>query len=69
MGVQLARYRYASGESWMERSLQVYRAALANPAAIVHRSFPKGELLPGQRPMRALLSRIKRAIGLRPRQE
>ena len=68
MGVQLARYRYTPEEHWLERSLHVYRAALANPGALAHRHFPARELLPGRRPIWALLSRIKRAMGLRPRQ-
>ncbi len=68
MGVHLARYRYTPEERWLDRTLHLYRAALANPAALAHRNFPKRELLPGRRPVWALLSRIKRAMGLRPRQ-
>lgn len=68
MGVHLARYRYTPEERWLGRSFHLYRAALANPGALTHRNFPKRELLPGRRPIWALLSRIKRAMGLRPRQ-
>lgn len=68
MGVHLARYRYTPQERWLARSLHLYRAALANPGGLAHPHFPKRELLPGRRPIWAALSRIKRAVGLRPRQ-
>lgn len=68
MGVHLARYRYTPEERWLGRCFHLYRAALSNPRALAHRNFPKRELLPGRRPIWALLSRIKRAMGLRPRQ-
>ena len=67
MGVHLARYRYTDAGRWLGRSLHVYRAVLANPRAIGHRNFPRRELLLGRTPLFALLSRVKRALGLRPR--
>jgi len=68
MGVHLARYRYTPEERWAKRSLHLYSAALANPGGLAHPNFPKSDLLPGRRPIWSLLSRIKRAVGLRPRQ-
>jgi hypothetical protein len=67
MGIHLARYRYTPEADWSARTRHLYRAALANPGAVVHRSFPKRELIPGRTPVWAALSRIKRALGLRPR--
>jgi glycosyltransferase involved in cell wall biosynthesis len=68
MGVHLARYRYTPEERWLQRTGHLYRAALANPVGLAHPNFPKRELLPGRRPIWALLSRLKRAMGFRPRQ-
>lgn len=68
MGAYLARYKYTPEDRWLDRTLHLYRALLTNPGALMHRDFPKRELLPGRRPIWALLSRIKRALGLPPRQ-
>jgi glycosyltransferase involved in cell wall biosynthesis len=67
MGVHLARYRYTPEERWASRSLHLYRAACANPGVLAHPGFPRRELLPGRTPLWAALSRVKRALGLRPR--
>lgn len=67
MGVHLARYRYSPEESWLQRTVHLYRAALANPGSVWNPHFPKRELLPGRTPVWALLSRVKRALGFRPR--
>lgn len=67
MGVHLARYRYTPETDWVSRTRHLYRAALANPSAILHPQFPRRELLPGRTPLWAALSRIKRGLGLRPR--
>jgi glycosyltransferase involved in cell wall biosynthesis len=68
MGVHLARYRYTPEANWSARTRHLYAAALSNPGAIAHPAFPKRELLPGRTPIWAALSRIKRALGLRPRE-
>ena len=67
MGIHLARYRYAPESDWGYRTRQLYAAWLANPLAVFDRRFPKRELFPGRTPIWALLSRIKRALGFRPR--
>ena len=67
MGVHLARYRYTAEDRWLARTLHLYRAALANPAAVAHRHFPKREMLPGRKPIWAALSHVKRLLGFRPR--
>ncbi len=67
MGVHLARYRYTPEANWPARTRHLYGAAFANPGAIAHPAFPRRELFPGRTPIWAALSRIKRALGLRPR--
>jgi glycosyltransferase involved in cell wall biosynthesis len=67
MGIHLARHRYLDERSWGARTLQLYAAALANPMAALDPRFPKRDLLPGRVPLWALLSRVKRHLGLRPR--
>ena len=67
MGVHLARYRYTGEERWLMRTLHLYRAALANPTAVNHRHFPGRDMFPGRMPIWAALSRVKRALGFRPR--
>jgi glycosyltransferase involved in cell wall biosynthesis len=60
MGIHLAWYRYS--DDWRARTLRLYRAAMANPAALADPRFPRRELLPGREPIWALLSRAKRAL-------
>jgi glycosyltransferase involved in cell wall biosynthesis len=67
MGVHLARYRYTPETNWPARTRHLYRAAMANPGAIRHPGFPRRELLPGRAPVWSALSRLKRALGFRPR--
>ncbi|CAG0928415.1 Chondroitin synthase [Rhodocyclaceae bacterium] len=67
MGIHLARYRYAPESDWGYRTRELYAALLANPLAVFDRRFPKRELIPGRTPIWAMLSRIKRALGFRPR--
>jgi glycosyltransferase involved in cell wall biosynthesis len=67
MGIHLARHRYLDEQQWWPRTCALYAAALSNPAAMLDARFPKRELLPGRTPVWALLSRIKRRLGLRPR--
>jgi glycosyltransferase involved in cell wall biosynthesis len=67
MGIELARYRYASPNAWAARSRHLYAAWVANPAAIRDPRFPKRELLPGRDPLWRRLSVLKRALGLKPK--
>jgi len=67
MGVHLAKYRYAPESAWVLRTRELYAAAMANPAAVIDKRFPKWELLPGRSPIWSLLSRIKRGMGFKPR--
>lgn len=67
MGIHLAKYRYAPESDWLLRTRELYAALLANPLAIFDSRFPKRELLPGRTPIWAMLSRVKRAMGFRPR--
>ncbi len=67
MGIHLAKYRYLPEGHWIQRTAELYRAMLSNPFAVVDKRFPKRELLPGRTPIWAFLSRMKRAIGLKPR--
>ncbi|MDH5694129.1 MAG: glycosyltransferase, partial [Gammaproteobacteria bacterium] len=67
MGMHLANYRYTSEENWVYRTVELYSALLSNPIAIFNSQFPKRELFPGRAPLWSLLSRIKQAIGLKPR--
>jgi glycosyltransferase involved in cell wall biosynthesis len=67
MGIHLAKHRYTPESDWKRRTRYLYQAALANPGAVFHPSFPKRELLPGREPIWKFLSTIKRRLGFRPR--
>ena len=66
-GIYLARHRYTDLREWWTRTKALYGALFVNPAAVLHPGFPKKELLPGRELIWKLLSRAKRALGLRPR--
>jgi glycosyltransferase involved in cell wall biosynthesis len=67
MGVHLANHRYLPEGAWWPRTCELYRAMLANPQGLLDRRFPKRELLPGRVPLWAWMSRVKRRLGLKPR--
>jgi len=67
MGIHLANYRYAPEGAWVLRTRELYAALLANPVGVLDGRFPRRELLPGRTPIWARLSRMKRAVGFRPR--
>jgi glycosyltransferase involved in cell wall biosynthesis len=67
MGIYLAKYRYTPESDWLRRSLYLYRAAVANPSAVLDARFPKRELIIGRDPIWRFLSRVKRRMGFRPR--
>ena len=67
MGIYLAKYRYTPESDWLRRSFYLYRAAAANPSAVLDARFPKRELIIGREPIWKFLSRVKRRMGFRPR--
>ena len=67
MGLHLAKHRYTPASDWRQRTRSLYSALLSNPIAITDPRFPKRELLPGRDPLWAMLSRIKRGLGFKPR--
>lgn len=67
MGIHLARYHYTPEASWARRTLHLYRAAAANPRAVLNPRFPKRELLVGREPIWKFLSKVKRRLGFQPR--
>jgi glycosyltransferase involved in cell wall biosynthesis len=67
MGIYLAKHHYTPESSWLRRTYYLYRAALANPRAVPNSHFPKRELLIGRTPVWRTLSKIKRALGFKPR--
>ena len=67
MGIHLANYRYAAKSDWKYRTLELYAAVLANPKAVMDPKFPRRELMPARDPIWAMLSRIKRKLGFKPR--
>jgi glycosyltransferase involved in cell wall biosynthesis len=64
MGIHLAHYRYAPDTAWPTRTRALYAAVLANPVGVMHRHFPRRELIPGREPIWRALSRAKRALGI-----
>jgi glycosyltransferase involved in cell wall biosynthesis len=67
MGIFLAKYRYTPESDWMKRTRLLYRAAAANPKAVLNPSFPKREFIIGREPIWKFLSRVKRCLGFSPR--
>lgn len=67
LGIHLTRAHYLSNERWARRTVELYRAALISPAIVIDRDFPTRELLPGRQPIWKFLSRVKRALGFKPR--
>lgn len=67
-GIQLTRHHYTPERQWVRRTIALYRALLANPALLQHGTVrAHTEWLPGRYPIWRLLSRLKRALGFRPR--
>lgn len=67
VGIHLTRAHYLTDEQWGRRTLELYRAALISPSVIAGSDFPRRELIPGRTPIWRFLSRVKRAMGFRPR--
>jgi len=67
MGIFLAKYRYTEESAWVRRTWYLYRALLANPSGVLDPRFPKRELIIGRWPLWKLMSRVKQALGFKPR--
>lgn len=66
--IDILRLRYEPESHWVRRTLAAYHALLVNPAVVRQPAFRQTrELVPGRYPVWRLLSRLKRALGLRPR--
>lgn len=64
----LVRLRYEPESHWIRRTVAAYRALLINPAVLRSAEFRHTrDLLPGRYPIWRMLSRMKRALGFRPR--
>jgi len=65
-GVWMVRHHYTPERRWMRRTYLAWRMTAASPSLI--RQARLQELIPFAWPLRRLLSRIKQALGFRPRQ-
>ena len=66
-GIELARHHHTPEERWVRRTIALYRAAAANPAPPRDAIRAHREWIPGRYPIWRMLSRLKRALGFRPR--
>ena len=64
-GIWMVRHHYTPPRRWLKRTWYSYRMLLANPALLRH--MDRRDLLPGREPLWRFLSRVKRALGFRPR--
>ncbi len=67
IGIHLTHAHYLSDAQWPRRTLELYRAALLAPSVIARDDFPRRELIPARTPIWRFLSRVKRAMGFKPR--
>ena len=67
LGIHLTNAHYLPDAQWGRRTLELYRAALIAPSVVMRDDFPSRELIPGRTPVWRLLSRVKRAMGFKPR--
>jgi glycosyltransferase involved in cell wall biosynthesis len=67
LGIHLTRAHYMSDAQWPRRTIELFRAALLSPNVVAHADFPRRELIPGRTPIWRFLSRVKRALGFKPR--
>lgn len=66
-GIHLTHAHYLGDAQWPRRTLELYRAALIVPSVLARPDFPRRELIPGRTPIWKVLSRVKRAMGFKPR--
>lgn len=64
-GIWMVRHHYTPPHRWVKRTWYSYRMLLANPGLLPH--MDRRDLLPGREPVWRFLSRLKRALGFRPR--
>jgi glycosyltransferase involved in cell wall biosynthesis len=67
LGIHLTNAHYTSDARWARRTAELYRAAFVSPLVVLQSDFPRRELIPGRTPVWRALSRVKRALGFRPR--
>jgi len=67
IGIRITHAHYLGDAQWPRRTYELYRAALISPAVIKRADFPRRELIPGRTPIWRFLSRVKRALGFKPR--
>jgi glycosyltransferase involved in cell wall biosynthesis len=67
-GLDLVTLRYLPEEQWGPRTRAAWHAMLVNPAVLRSAEFrATRDLFPGRYPIWRALSRIKRALGMKPR--
>jgi|GEM_PF-552540 len=66
--LDLVTLRYLPEERWLRRTRAALHAAITNPAVLRNAEFrATRDLFPGRYPIWKMLSRIKRALGFKPR--
>ena len=67
-GLDLVALRYLPEEQWLRRTRAAWHAVATNPAVLRNAEFRAvRDLFPGRYPIWRMLSRIKRALGFKPR--
>lgn len=67
-GLDLVKLRYLPEEQWLTRTRAAWHAMIVNPAVLRSAEFrATRDLFPARYPIWRVLSRIKRALGFRPR--
>jgi glycosyltransferase involved in cell wall biosynthesis len=67
LGIHLTNAHYTGDARWWRRTMELYRALAISPSVLFQPDFPRRELLPGRTPIWRFLSRLKRALGFKPR--
>ncbi|HEX3582941.1 MAG TPA: glycosyltransferase family 2 protein [Thermoanaerobaculia bacterium] len=67
LGIHLTNAHYLGEARWLRRTVELYRALALSPSVVFDPDFPRRELLPGRTPIWRVLSRVKRALGFKPR--
>lgn len=64
-GIWMVHHHYTPPRKWVKRTWYSYRMLLANPGLLGR--MDRRDLLPGREPIWRFLSRVKRALGFKPR--
>jgi glycosyltransferase involved in cell wall biosynthesis len=67
-GIWMVRHAYTPEARWARRTYLQYRVVAADPPLLFRRGIAVQELIPFAWPLRRALSRLKQALGFRPRQ-